>query len=200
MRFTVWDTETTGFPVREGTLDQQPYIIQFAAITGDINTRGEYTEIERTDIIIKPRISIPFASSQVHGIYDRDVEQEKYIDTYLDKLLKILNGSDVVIWHNIEYDETVLMYELERNGRKGEYTPVKAICTMRGSTDHCKLPGRGMAWKPPKLSELHKFLFGEYFDGAHNAMMDVEATTRSFAELVKRGVIELEENEVMRLF
>lgn len=28
----VWDTETTGFPVKEGTLDQQPYIVQFAAI------------------------------------------------------------------------------------------------------------------------------------------------------------------------
>lgn len=97
MRFTVWDTETTGFPVREGTLDQQPYIIQFAAITGDINSRGEFTEVERTDILIKPRISIPFASSQVHGIYDRDVEKEKYIEAYLDTVLKILNGSDMVV-------------------------------------------------------------------------------------------------------
>lgn len=39
MLFTVWDTETTGFPVREGTLDQQPYIIQFAAIRGDISPK-----------------------------------------------------------------------------------------------------------------------------------------------------------------
>lgn len=31
-------------------------------------------------------------------------------------------------------------------------------------------------------------------------MADVEATTRSFAELVKRGVIRLPESEVMRLF
>ena len=57
---------------------------------------------------------------------------------------------------------------------------------MRSSTDYCKLPGRGFAWKSPKLSELHRFLFDEYFDGAHDALIDVEATGRSFFELVKR--------------
>jgi len=71
---------------------------------------------------------------------------------------------------------------------------------MRGSTDHCKLQGRGFSFKPPKLSELHKHLFGEWFEGAHNAMVDVEATAKSFGELVKKGVIELEEAKVMRLF
>jgi len=71
---------------------------------------------------------------------------------------------------------------------------------MRGSTDHCKLQGRGFAFKPPKLSELYKHLFGEWFEGAHNAMVDVEATTRAFGELVKRGAIQLEETKVMRLF
>ncbi len=31
-------------------------------------------------------------------------------------------------------------------------------------------------------------------------MVDVEATTRAFGELVKRGAIQLEETKVMRLF
>lgn len=35
---------------------------------------------------------------------------------------------------------------------------------MRLSTDFCKLPGRGIGYKPPKLSELHRHLFGEYFE------------------------------------
>ncbi len=200
MLFTVWDTETTGFPVREGTLDQQPYIIQFASITGEMNRNWEYREISREDIMIKPHISIPFAASQVHGIYDKDLIEKLSFDEHLDTILKILNTAEVVIGHNIEYDEGVLGYELERYGRKGEYTPMKTLCTMRGSTEYCRLPGRGMAWKPPKLSELHRHLFWEYFEGAHDAMADVEATTRSFAELVKRGVIRLPESEVMRLF
>lgn len=200
MLFTVWDTETTGFPVREGTLDQQPYIIQFASITGEMNRNWEYREISQEDIMIKPHISIPFAASQVHGIYDKDLVDKLSFVHHLDTILKILNTAEVVIGHNIEYDEGVLGYELERYGRKGEYTPMKTLCTMRGSTEYCRLPGRGMAWKPPKLSELHRHLFGEYFEGAHDAMADVEATTRSFAELVKRGVIRLPESEVMRLF
>ncbi len=60
------------------------------------------------------------------------------------------------------------------------------VCTMKSSTDHCKLQGRGFSFKPPKLAELHRFLFGEYFEGAHDAMIDVEATMRCFLELVKR--------------
>ncbi len=200
MRFCVWDTETTGFPVRDGTLDQQPYIVQFAAIVGNINASGISSEVERHDILIKPRISIPFAASQVHGIYDRDVENQPYIESSIDVILKVLNSSDIVVGHNIEFDEWVLWHELARLWRHGEYTPMKSICTMRSSTDYCKLQWRGFSFKPPKLSELHRFLFDEWFDGAHNAMVDVEATTRSFVELVKRWVIQLEENAVMRLF
>lgn len=109
--------------------------------------------------MIKPHISIPFAASQVHGIYDKDLIEKLSFDEHLDTILKILNTAEVVIGHNIEYDEGVLGYELERYGRKGEYTPMKTLCTMRGSTEYCRLPGRGMAWKPPKLSELHRHLF-----------------------------------------
>lgn len=117
-----------------------------------------------------------------------------------DQIIRILNSADIVVGHNIEYDEEILGYELQRLARMGEYAPMKRICTMRSSTEYCKLQGRGFSYKPPKLSELHKFLFDEWFEGAHDAMVDVEATMRSFIELVKRDVIKLETNNVMRLF
>ena len=60
MKICVWDTETTGFPVKDGKLEQQPYIIQFAAIVSQLGEDGSITEIERHDILIKPRVSIPF--------------------------------------------------------------------------------------------------------------------------------------------
>lgn len=200
MKICVWDTETTGFPVKDGKLEQQPYIIQFAAIVSDLSDDGSVREVWRHDILIKPRIPIPFGASQVNGIYDRDVEHANYIEEHIDDIMRVLNGADIVVGHNISYDEQILTYELARLGRSGDYTPVQSICTMKSSTDYCKLPGRGFAWKSPKLSELHRFLFSEYFDGAHNALVDVEATGRSFFELVKRGVIKLEEKSVMRLF
>ena len=200
MIICVWDTETTGFPVKDGKLEQQPYIIQFAAIVSELESDGSIRELERHDILIRPRVSIPFWASQVNGIYDRDVADVPYIENSIDTIMKVLNSADIVVGHNVSYDEQILSYELDRLGRSGDYTPIQSICTMRTSTDYCKLPGRGFAWKSPKLSELHRFLFDEYFDWAHNALVDVEATGRSFFELVKRGVIVLEEKSVMRLF
>lgn len=200
MKICVWDTETTGFPVREWKLEQQPWIIQFAAIVWELHEDGTTTELERHDILIKPRVSIPFGASQVNGIYDKDVADKPYIEDSIDVIMKVLNGADIVVGHNISYDEEILGYELARLGRMGDYTPAQSICTMRSSTDYCKLPGRGFAWKAPKLSELHRLLFDEYFDGAHNALVDVEATARSFFELVKRGVIKIEDKVEMRLF
>lgn len=86
------------------------------------------------------------------------------MSAHIDEILRILNSVDVVSGHNISYDEEILSYELERLGRLGEYSPVSKICTMKSSTDHCKLQGRGFSYKPPKLVELHKFLFNEWFE------------------------------------
>ena len=61
-------------------------------------------------------------------------------------------------------------------------------CTMKSSTNYCKLPGK-KGFKSPRLAELHQILFGEGFDNAHNALADVEATARCFWELKKRGVL-----------
>lgn len=128
------------------------------------------------------------------------MENEPYLEDRIDTIIRVLNSADVVAGHNVSYDEEVLGYELDRLGRTGEYTPSQVICTMKESTEYCKLQGRGFSYKPPKLAELHRFLFEEWFEGAHDAMIDVEATMRSLIELIKRGVITIEKNSVMRLF
>lgn len=200
MKAFVFDTETTGFSVKGGTLDQQPYIVQFAGILGNVSKENGFEEIERINLLVKPRISIPFGASQVHGIYDKDVANAPYIEDVATQILRFLNTSDAVVGHNVEYDEQVIKDELARIGRPGEYQPLKSICTMRSSTDFCKLQGRGFSFKAPKLNELYKHLFGNWFEGAHDAMVDVEATAKAFGELVKLGIIEVEESQLMRLF
>ena len=62
------------------------------------------------------------------------------------------------------------------------------MCTMKLSTDYCKIPGR-FGYKWPSLSELHIKLFGEDFEEAHDASVDINATERSFWRLKQVGVI-----------
>lgn len=202
MKIIVFDTETTGFMNKKeiDNLDKQPYLVQFAWIYGEV-VNGEFKEIQRINELVKPIIPIPYDSSLVHHIYDVDVQDEPGIEAKMDQFLKVLNEADVVIGHNIEYDDFVINTELKRLERFWEYNPKKTFCTMKETVDFVAVKGNGERFKYPKLGELHKKLFWEYFIGAHDAMVDVEATLRCFLELYNKNIIEIEEdNQVMSLF
>ena len=63
---------------------------------------------------------------------------------------------------------------------------------MRSATSWCrisKLNGKsGFKW--PSLDELHRCCFKSGFDGAHDALNDVRATSRCFFKLISENVIE----------
>jgi DNA polymerase III epsilon subunit-like protein len=200
MKLFVFDTETTGFVEREGPLEVQPYIVQFSGILLELQPDKTLLEVDRIDAYVKPPISIPFWASQVHGIYDKDVADKWPVSDQINIFLSYLNSADMVVGHNIEYDESVINYELQRLGRRWDYNPQKTLCTMKTTVDFCAIPGRGIGYKFPKLNELYKKLFGEYFEWAHSAIYDVEATVRALQKLVSLWVVQIEENTVMRLF
>lgn len=202
MKIFVFDTETTGFiNKKENDLDKQPKIVQFAGILWNIEN-GEFREEKRVDILINPQTPIPYWSSQVHHIYDIDVKNAPIIDEVIDEIMEYINTPDVVVWHNIEYDESMVKLELRRLQREHEYNPKQVVCTMKTTVDFCAIQWNWERFKYPKLWELHKKLFWEYFSWAHDAMIDVEATLKSFIELYKNKTIQVEEKtqEVMSLF
>lgn len=202
MKIFVFDTETTWFINKKETdLDKQPQIVQFAWILWELHD-GTFTEIKRVNIMINPGKPIPFWASQVHHIYDIDVKDAPKIDEVMNEILEYINEPDVIVWHNIEYDESMVKLELKRLKQEYKYNPKQVICTMKTTVDFCAIQWNGARFKYPKLWELHKKLFDQYFVGAHDAMVDVEATTRSFVKLVNQGIIQLKENknEVMSLF
>jgi len=207
----VFDTETTGFiNKKDPNLDNQPQVIQFAGILWEIKENQEtwiweWKEEKRVDILINPEKPIPFASSQVHHLYDIDVKDKKNFEQQYEEIIKLINEPDVIVGHNIEYDENMIKLELRRLEKEYEYRPKQVVCTMNESTNFCKLPKRddkAKWYKRPKLGELHKVLFKEYFIWAHDAMVDVEATVKCFVELVNKWVIKLQKKEenVMSLF
>ena len=205
MKIFVFDTETTGFiDKREFDLTKQPYIIQFAGILGELKN-WRWTEISRINEMIKPPISIPYASSQVHHLYDIDVRDKEDFQAQVEKFLPYINDADVIVGHNIEYDESMFRLEMRRLGRIYDYKPQQSICTMYSSRDFCQLAKKmqnSPGYKLPKLGELYHKLFDDYFIGAHDAMVDVEATVKCFIALIEKWVIEIEENDeqVVSLF
>lgn len=202
MKIFVFDTETTGFINKKETdLSKQPNIVQFAGIFWELSA-WTFTELDRVDILVNPWVPIPFAASQVHHLYDIDVKDVPKISETIDQMIAYINDADVIVGHNIEYDESMVKLELKRLNRLHDYKPKQVVCTMKTTVDFCSIQWNGMRFKYPKLWELHKKLFWEYFTGAHDALVDVEATLRSFIALVDNGTITLEENkqEVMSLF
>lgn len=194
MKVFVFDTETTGFiNKKETNLDLQPRIVQFAWILWEIDEAGNYKEIERVNILINPKISIPYAASQVHHIYDVDVKNAPFFENVVDSILTHINTPDLIIGHNIEYDEDMMKLELKRLSKEYAYKPKQTLCTMKNTVDVCKLEWNGNRFKYPKLWELHKHLFGEYFTGAHDAIVDVEATVKCFVDLVKKWEFKIKE-------
>lgn len=202
MKILVFDTETTGFlNKKDPSLDAQPYIIQFAGILWELKD-WKYSELERKNIFIKPPISIPYWASQVHHIYDIDVKDAPVMSEQIEEIMNFLWQADAIIWHNIEYDEDMIKVELKRLEKLHLYTPDQVICTMKTTVDFCALRWNWLRFKYPKLGELYKKLFWEYFVWAHDAMVDVEATHQCFLELEKQWVLGLTNNtkQVMSLF
>lgn len=202
MKILVFDTETTWFINKKETdLNKQPRVIQFAWIIWELEN-SKFKEQKRINMMINPNIPIPYASSQVHSIYDIDVKASPFIETVIDEIIENINNCDIIIWHNIEYDEDMIKLELKRLWKEYEYNPIQSICTMKETVDFCQIKWNWERFKYPKLWELHKILFWEYFIWAHDAMVDVEATLKCFVELVKKWIIKIEkkENNILSLF
>ena len=189
MRTLIFDTETTGLVNwREKDLRKQPHLVQLGAILRE----GDEVRAE-LNLIVNPGVPIPKAASDVHGV-DAGIAQRYGVAplvavSMFNNLLKL---SDRIACHNIAFDFLVMRAAYKRFDRSAELLEkVPQVCTMLSSMDVVAIPNPnkhfgGFKW--PTLSEAHKFLFGEDFEGAHDAMADVRATDRVLVALENRGV------------
>ena len=185
-RLLFFDTETTGLPsnydapVSES--NNWPRLVQFAYIIGDYNRNV----IESSSFIIKPDgYTIPSNATAIHGIStDKALAEGITIEQALVRIQRLLYETDTLVGHNIEYDIKIVDAEFYRYRNYTIMNKMKAICTMKSSYEWCGLPNN----KFPKLTELHKMLLGEDYDGVHNASSDVYATFRCFWSLWDREV------------
>ena len=190
MAYLFFDTETTGLPKRwkepVANTRNWPHIVQIAwACFDDCGTKLSFK-----DHIIKPEgFVIPESATAIHGISnDKAMSLGVPIDTVLREFSEAVAGSSRLIAHNLDFDEKMVKVESLRKEMPDIFKTIQKICTMKSSTDHCKIPGPyGNKW--PKLSELHIKLFGEDFEDQHNAASDVLCCAKCFFELKRLSVI-----------
>jgi DNA polymerase III epsilon subunit-like protein len=127
--------------------------------------------------------------TKIHGISNAKAKKEGHeIKTVLTKFQKHLSEANLLIAHNIRFDEMIVGAEFLRHNMPNQIPKKKKICTMLSSTEYCGLRGYyGYKW--PKLSELHYKLFKTEFEDAHNAAQDIQITAKCFWEMKKRKVI-----------
>ena len=189
--YLFFDTETTGLPrnwyAPVEDLDNWPRLVQLAWVLFK-----DGIKIESTDLIIKPEgFEIPIESSNIHGITTEIAsKQGVFLHEALSRFRDLIEKADFLVAHNISFDEMIIGAEFLREKMKNSLAGKQKICTKEISTDFCAIPGTNgkIGYKWPKLSELHKKLFGNEFEDSHNALADVEATAKCFWEMKKLGI------------
>ena len=202
MRITIFDTETTGLPVRDGKLSDQPHVIQFASQTFEYDPKSRrFIEISRYNQMIKPLAPISADSVRITGITEEMVANMPTFSQVADQVIAIFRNTDLAVAHNLSFDQEILSFEMERLGLPKNCLPANTFCSMEGTRNLCKLPGKsGYSYKSPKLMELHQFLLNESFTEAHNAEKDVEALARCVKVLLQNGLYQpvlIEPQEVL---
>ncbi|MCK4330868.1 3'-5' exonuclease [candidate division WOR-3 bacterium] len=181
-----FDTETSGFVNKNlaSNHPEQAWIMQIAFILSD--EKRIYTEF--SSLIRSGGRSCHPSAQAVHQISIEECDKGGMPENEIFDIIGQMFFDDgrYLVAHNYSFDIELLCQYIERNDCKIEAENLRKIphfCTMKSSTNLCKLPGKFGKYKWPKLTELHRFLFAEDFEGAHDALADVRATRRCFYKL-----------------
>lgn len=181
--YLFFDTETTGLS------HHKDHIVQIAWVLAD---EAGNIKAEECCVIRPDGYSIPTNASKIHGITTKKAcEIGLPLVVVLKRLSDVATRATVLVAHNFSFDYAILQHDYKIAGLVFPLHGKIQVCTMKLSTAWCRLPklngSHGFKW--PKLDELHYRLFGEGFNGAHDALADTHACMRCYFELVKKAVI-----------
>jgi len=182
-----FDTETTGLPKnwREPPENSSnwPHIVQIAWAQYD----SAGTQAAFKSYIIQPEgFVIPPAASRIHGIStERAAREGVLLLDILSEFKTAVEGSKLLIAHNMDFDEKMVRAELSRKGMPNFLQDIAKLCTMKRTADFCGIPGPyGNKW--PTLAELHRKLFSSDFEKQHDAGADVLCCAKCYFELERQ--------------
>jgi len=186
------DCETTGLPKNWNApisdLNNWPRVIQVAWSFYDAKDQHLKSALH----LIQPDgFTIPAEAQRIHGITtSRALAEGKQLLDVLRDLNSAIEESEILIAHNLKFDERVLSAEFLRMNLQPPFRNKKRYCTMENTTQLCRIPSsRGYKW--PSLAELHWELFQSGLEAAHEAGADVATCAKCFFELKHRGIVSL---------
>jgi len=196
-----YDTETTGLPNWSAPSEDpsQPHVVQLGAALVDLDS---FKQLASIDVIIKPDgWTIPEEVAAIHGIttelaHDVGIRAPIAFEMLLDLWMR---GS-VRIGHNESFDARMvrigLMRHIDKDPDAAVHTSWKvgsSMCTQLLATPICKIPptakmiaAKRNHHKSANLGEAYEFFTGKKLEGAHSAMVDVQACIEVF-RCIQRG-------------
>lgn len=191
------DIETTGLPDRKGLsfgkyhsykqIDKynSSRIVQVAMILCDV---GSLAKQESHNVIINCKLEdFKINNSHIHGISEeRSCKEGVSFSSFVEILNKILNQTQIILAHNIDFDLNIIKSELWRREQYflvEELEKKKAICTMRTTKDLVYIKNR-FGIKYPNLGELYRYATGKNLENAHDAFADVAQLHEAVEQLV----------------
>jgi DNA polymerase III epsilon subunit-like protein len=193
MRIIAFDVETTGLPERYASIRQTwkwPYIVQFSWMVYDVS-KNKIICVEDHIIRIPKGLRMKEDSIKIHGITNEKMKREgKDICVVLEKFMKDVRKSKILVAHNLKFDLNMISVEQIRKSYTKTLSDLrkKCYCTMNKGkriTDlyyYSKYYDK-MILKSPKLVELHEKLFSETPGNLHNSLIDIIVCFRCFGKL-----------------
>lgn len=198
-----YDTETTDLPLwkKPSNDPDQPHIVQLAFLLTD----GEGNKIAAMDTLIKPPLSgwvMTEKAFEAHGITTEKAEAYGIpLVSALEAFMENWENSTKRIGFNEPFDARLVRIALKRAAVITEiddwgdrWKGAPAHCVLQMSRKIVNLPpseamqAKNMKMhKTPTLKEAYQHFFGEPLDGAHDAMVDVNATARIFFHLNRKS-------------
>jgi DNA polymerase-3 subunit epsilon len=188
-----YDSETTGLPAFSDPSDapHQPHLIQLAMILQDMDGN----EVDRFVSIVRPGAGAVMSPEafDAHGItLERAMDEGCDPVLALDAFLSFAGRALLMAGHNESFDRRIMRI-LSARHRAVKWEPTcPSFCTMWKSKFIINLPptqrmiAAGMPGpKAPKLGEAYLHFFGKPLEGAHDALVDVEASLAVMWHLIR---------------
>jgi len=189
IKVLVFDTETTGLPVKGShLLPTQPWPVQVGAVVMDLS-KEKFDEVYTTIAIPPEGTFFNPKATAVHGLTEEVVRANGIpMKKVMEDLRELREQCDIVAAYNLQFDELIIRSASERTSNSFKRKPVLGNGEVMR---HCVME-QSMAYfgVRQKLTQVYQRIKGEPLTGAHDALADTVAAAIVMKELLVADIVD----------